>query len=214
MGTSQAMVVADPTKPDGRLTDVCGQAQRLHMVLEDLIHHRGTRPDTMGRSATAVHASPPWDARVAYLIFDLAQMVRGLERNLHLLISGSSGLRGGSDENTQLALRALPSLAAAVDAEVTYLTANQVESWCIAARTAIGEIEPLSRLPQLPGHSEPRCPWCERQSLRLQKQAGIVRCVNPICLDDDGNRPIAHAEIVEDMPLFRWLNGSTSSWRS
>lgn len=204
MGTSQTAVVADPTRPDGRLADICAQAQRLHVVLEDLIQHRGTRPDTLGRSATTVHASAPWNSQAAYLIFDLAQLIRGLEANLHLMISGAAPRRGGSDENTQLALRALPALALGVDLEVANLVARRVENWCSSVRVVIGEIEPLSRLPREYGQSEPRCPWCERQSLRLQAQAGLVRCVNPVCFDSAGRRPTAYVQVGEDGAFFRW----------
>jgi hypothetical protein len=214
MGTTVAKSMADPTLPDGRLTDACGAAQRLHVVLEDLIQHRDTRHDNMGRMATVVHASQPWNAQVAYLIFDLGKMVRALEGNLHLLISGTVPERGGSDENTQLALRALPSLALAVDEQTTRLVAGQIENWCVAARTVIGEVEPLSRLPRPPGGSEPRCPWCDRQSLRIQIQAGIVRCVNPVCLDDDGDRPRGRADVLDGVPFLLWQNGATSHWRS
>lgn len=214
MGTTAGHLKADPTLPDGRLTDACNTAQRLHVVLEDLVQHRETRGDSMGRMATVVHASPPWNAQAAYLIFDLAQLARGLERNLHLLISGTVPKRGSSGENTQLAIRALPDLALGVDTEVAGLVARQLETWCSAARTVIGEIEPLSRLPRLPGCGEIKCPWCQRESLRMQTQAGLIRCVNPICLDEDGNRPVAHVELIDNQPAFRWESGATTTWEA
>lgn len=212
MGTSLAVSTADTTLPDGRLVNACNAAQRLHVVLEDLIQHQEARGDNLGRSATTVHPSLPWNARVAYLIFDLAKLVRDLEANLHLLISGTMPERGGSDRNTQLAIKALPDLALAVDQEVTALVASQVESWCQHARVVIGEVEPLSRLPRVFGAGEVRCPWCQRQSLRIQSQAGIIRCVNPICFDEDGNRPAASMEIDADgQPQLAWWDGSTWS---
>jgi len=216
MGTTTDHSTDDPTRPDGRLTDACNLAQRLHVVLEDLIQYQGSRQDTMGRMATTVHASIPWNAQAAYLIFDLGQMVRELENNLHLMISKdtTSVTRGGSNKNTQLALRGLPDLALGVGNEVAHLVARQVENWCTAARTVIGEVEPLSRLPRLPGQGELRCPWCQRESLRMQTQAGLIRCVNPICLDEDGKRPVAHAELEQNVPVFRWQNDATTTWGS
>lgn len=209
MGTSLAVSTADPTLPDGRLVNACNAAQRLHVVLEDLIQHRDARHDNGGRSATTVHPSLPWNAQVAYLIFDLAKLVRDLEANLHLVISGTIPERGGSDRNTQLALRALPGLALATDVDLATRVASQLEAWCHHARVVIGEVEPLNRLPRQFGEAELRCPWCQRQSLRIQLQAGVIRCVNPVCFDQDGNRPAASMEIdVDGQPQLAWWDGT------
>lgn len=211
MGTSQIPVaVGDPTSPDARLSAACDHAQRLHDALEDLIHHRDVRRDGINRSATISHCTPPWNSRIAYLIFDLAKMARTLESNLHLMISGSQTVRGTSDRNTQLALRALPNLALGLDEEVTSLVTRQVEQWCLAARVAIGEAEPFIPLPRSYGQGDPRCPWCQRHTLRAQVTAGLVRCLNPGCLDDQGHRPIARIEIgaYGEEPQLVWQDQS------
>lgn len=214
METTHAPAATDPSLPDGRLVDACNLAQHLHVVLEDLIQHRDTPKDTTGRRATIVHASLPWNSRVAYLVFDLAKLARGLEANLHLHVAGTVVHRGGSDENTQLALRALPNLALGLDEEIAWLAASQLEAWCQHAREVIGEIEPLTRVPRTAGQPEPRCPWCQQQSLRMQAQAGLIRCVNPVCRDDEGNRPVAGAQVVEGLPVAVWKNDTYTHWRS
>lgn len=194
---------------DDRLIQATQTAQRLHVVLEDLITHpaSGRSGD---RHATVSHSTPPWHAQAAYLITDLVRLVRDVEGKLHLVNGSPIRPRGGSSNNTHLALAAIPKLASGADEQTVADQVIRVESWCHKARQAVGEVEPLHRLPRLAGQSEPRCPWCQRLSLRHQPYAGLVRCMNPECRDADGRRPQGRIEIgrLSDEPLLVWQDNS------
>jgi hypothetical protein len=141
-------------------------------------------------------------------------MSRGIELRLRLMTGGSVSVRGGSDLNTALALQTLPSLAAGVQGDLDLEGAWQcwaiLDRWCNRAQLVLGEVEPLTRVPRLPGQKEARCPWCHCQTLRYQRQAGLVRCVNPACLDGTGQRPLAQVELgrLSGEPLLVWRDGA------
>lgn len=191
---------------DDRLQQAVDTAQRLHAILEDLITKPGSSRNGENRHATVSHSTPPWHAQAAYLIMDLTTLVRDVEIQVRMAIDGPHRPRGGSDHNTQLALRGIPDLAFGVDEETVRLQLRRLEAWCQRARETLGEVEPLHHLPRLMGEEEPRCPWCRRQSLRQQSQAGLVRCVNPSCRDEDGARPMARVEMgrYSAEPILVW----------
>lgn len=184
-------------------------SKRAYSTLEDLVHEPRGRATEFVRPTGLAKAWPSWNAQAAYLIFDLRQLARSHENRLQTLASGVARPRGTSDTNTFLALDALPRLAHGVGPDEVYETLNAVSAWLRRARETLGEVEPLVRLPRLPGQPEPRCPWCERMTLRQQPHAGIVRCVNPGCRDSDGRRPLGRVEVgrLSLEPMLVWGTG-------
>jgi hypothetical protein len=180
-------------------------------TLEDLIHYPRNRSDDVIRRVAITGSSPSWNAQVAYLVFDLRTVARSLEAVLRGHVTGSHKARGGSDANTFLALDAVVDLAHAAGESPTRDALRELERWLYRARVALGQIEPMSQLPRAPGASEPRCPWCGNLTLRYQPHAGLVRCVNPECRDDDGRRPSGRVELgaLSAEPILAWHDGST-----
>lgn len=197
-----------------RMRDSSLTAQRLRACLEDLVTEPVQRREDIVRRSTRVGSSPSWHSQAAYLVLELRQLARGSELGLRLRVSGSQQVRGGSDRNTTLALQALPDLVAGVrgeeDEEWAWQVWHQLDHWCCRAQLVLGEVEPLTRLPRLPGQEEARCPWCRCRTLRYQRQAGLVRCVNPSCEDDTQQRPLARVELgrLSGEPLLVWRDGA------
>jgi hypothetical protein len=194
-----------------RLQAAAADALRVNAALEELIEHPARRPAGVVRRSGVTGSSPSWHAQAAYLVLELQCLARTLERRLHVLVSGHAQRRGGSDRNTALALALLPNLAAACRESDVWEVWRALDAWLQRGRTALGEIEPLALLPRQPGKREPRCPWCYFHTLRYQTQAGLVRCVNPACLDGDGHRPLARVELgrISGSVLLAWRDGST-----
>lgn len=167
----------------GRLQTACLRAWRLNQVMEELVPHREVSHDDVV-SQTRVTAAPPWHTRAALLVMDLHALAREQERVLILEVSDNVKVRGGSDLNTHYALDALPRLAEAVDAQLTWSTVFAMERWVHRAEELLGLVEPLRHLPTAPGEREPRCPWCGYLTLRWQMRLSRIRCVNPGCRVD------------------------------
>jgi hypothetical protein len=202
-----------PIEDGGSDTDqlrvVSVSVKHAYNALEELIVHPVGHGAQLVRPSTLVRAWPAWNTQAAYLVFDLHRLTRDHEDRLRTLVSGTRTRRGSSDRNTFLSLDALPALAFAAGQDEVHETLAALSSWLRRAREALGEVEPLSRLPRLPGQSEPRCPWCQRMTLRHQPYAGIVRCINPACRDTDGNRPLGRVELgrLSCEPLLVWGTG-------
>jgi len=195
-----------------QLRETSIDVRRMAAVLEDLIQHPGTRHDDVIRPSVLVGSSPAWNAQAAYLIFDLRQLVRAHESELRSIGTGvSQRPRGGSDQNTYLALEAIVDLAMAAGTELAKKTLYDLKTWHHRARVVLGEVEPLERVPRQPGEPEPRCPWCEMTTLRYQACAGLVKCVNPECRDEDGERPRGRLEIgrTSGEPLLVWQDSTS-----
>jgi hypothetical protein len=184
-------------------------SKRAYSVLEELLEHPVSGGRELVRPSSFARAWPSWNTQAAYLIFDLRQLTRDHENRLLAFGAGTVRGRGSSDRNTFLSLDALPKLAHAAGTDEVRETLTVLSRWLRRAREALGEVEPLGRLPRLPGAPEPRCPWCERMTLRQQPHAGLVRCVNPSCRDTDGNRPLARVEIgrLSLEPMLVWGTG-------
>lgn len=191
------------------LSDCVERAKRAYSTLEDLLEHPASQGRELVRPSSFVRAWPSWNTQAAYLIFDLRQLTRSHENRLLALGAGTTRERGSSDRNTFLSLDALPKLAYAAGDDEVHETLTAFSSWLRRAREALGEVEPYSRLPRLPGAPEPRCPWCQRMTLRQQPHAGLVRCVNPACVDTDGRRPLARVEVgrLSLEPILVWGTG-------
>jgi hypothetical protein len=151
-----------------------------------------------------------WNTAVAYVILEVHAGARELEQNLNYAKSGHLRERGGSDQNTIAALYSISSLAAGSgDYELREAT-RTVERWCWKARLALGETEPWIQIPRVPGQRATRCPFCLFATLRMKPMSGMLRCVNPACLDAEGNRPVGKVEFGPAFgePILVWSDDS------
>lgn len=143
------------------------------------------------------HSQPPWNAPVAHLILDLHAEAREMEERLRRHLGIPDKPRGVSTENTRFALESVANLAeVSSDAYVGDCLAY-LDRWIGHARIVLGERDQPQRLPRQPGLPEPRCPYCERMTLRHLASRGEVRCINPECRTEEGRRPSA---------LMTWSN--------
>jgi hypothetical protein len=142
------------------------------------------------------HPLSSWNSQVAMLVLDIHGGTRDLETNLRYAISGSLRGRGGSDGNTRKSLANLVSLCAGTDYAGVMVVCKQLESWIWRGRLVLGEAEPFSRLPRLPGQGDPACPFCKSPgTLRVRHATGVVICLRPGCQDSEGNRTSGRIEI-------------------
>jgi hypothetical protein len=194
-----------------RLADSVTVTCRVNACLEELIDQPGTRHHAVAAKVTLTGSSPSWHAQAAYLVLDLQRLSRVLENRLRAEVSGTELKRGGSDHNTHLALQALLALAEAASLDATRETWRALDRWCQRGRVTLGEVEPMQRLPRLPGQPEPRCPYCTFATLRYQPLSGLVRCLNPTCLDGHERRPVARVELgpYSGSPILAWADGYT-----
>ena len=205
---SGALSGADPTD---LIREAVETALRVYDALESLSLERPSRHSGGGRSVV-VGSSPSWHAQAAYLVMELGPLARRLEIDLKLRVTNSGvRTRGTSGANTALALRQVVELAGLAVRDLRWDVWRRLDAWNLRGRTCLGEVEPLALLPRLPGKREPHCPYCRRATLRHQVLAGMVRCVNPACRDDEGNRPVAHITLgqVSGEPILTWRDGTS-----
>ena len=154
------------------------------------------------------HSQPPWCSPVADAVLDLHAEVRQLERGIRSELGLPLRPRGGSDANTQEALKAISNLVAAADDHLAGLALRKLEGWVRRASIVLDKIDAPRRLPRLPGQPEPLCPACDRRTLRILPMEGIVRCIDVSCLRN-GVRPEARmtwSPLLGDFILI-WENG-------
>jgi hypothetical protein len=153
-----------------------------------------------GGTHQKISGSPaPWSGPAAGVLMAIHAGARELEADLFYRRFRQQRRRGGSDENTRLALAAIEDLASALPEPVQRDAAGRVESWVDAARriTAIGEADSWDVLPREPGQLPPPCPHCELFSLRFNRRTGIVRCTTRHCRNEDSSR---HEWRLEELP--------------
>lgn len=150
------------------------------------------------RGGTGVFIPPgpkqPWNSAAANLIFALRCEARRTEIALRRAAGLPVRRRGGSDRNTISALRSALAAAAAAETDRVADAAQWLERWNGQAARVLGAASAVIRLPRQPGESERSCPFCACFTLRYWPLHGIVRCINPVCRDDDGRRPSAQIE--------------------
>jgi len=96
--------------------------------------------------------------------------------------------------------------------DVQVVTIRKLESWIYRGRLVLGEAEPVSRLPRLPGEEEPRCPYGNHKgTLRVRHATGVVTCLHPVCRDSNGDKPIGRIELGQfsGEPMIAWADGTT-----
>jgi hypothetical protein len=177
--------------------------------LEVVITAPTRRPSAGVKHGRVDHSQPPWNSPVAYLITDLHARSRELETGFRVAAGVPVRLRGGSEGNTEEALTELAALAAAVPDPDVARALGWLESWVARALVALGVRDQPRRLPRQPQEPEPRCPYCLNHTLRFWASRGEVRCVNPDCRDDAGQRPAAameYSNVTQDWVLA-WRDG-------
>lgn len=151
--------------------------------------------DTSTRRGKASSAPLPWFTGAAWLILELHAESRAMEARLRDAAGQPARPRGGSSENTMKALEAVVAVSHAVDDKAVTDCCEWLTKWCNRARIILGEKDEPRRLPRSPGNPEPRCPWCKHCTLRFWSLEGIVRCINPVCKDEDDKKPRGRIEI-------------------
>ena len=98
--------------------------------------------------------------------------------------------------NTARCLMNLAALCAGSDYASVMLVCRKLESWIWRARRVpLGDADPVSRLPRLPGQGDFACPFCQTKgSLRVRHATGVVVCLRPTCRDSEGNRPAGRVD--------------------
>lgn len=208
----------EPTTLLARVTDAATRSWQLNGLLELLVPFpERTGGNDPGRTGTRVDAPLPWNSQAAMLVTELHAEARRLELALNLRVVGRRPARGGSSENTELALQAVCRLCEAVDDDEVRAVLRQLTGWVGRARVALGHGAPLRRLPRQAGENgvastEPRCPWCAFQTLRFRPVPGTIVCVNPGCRDDEGRRPLGWLEVgTVGTGVIRWQDGAVGT---
>lgn len=189
------------------VTELAGLLAELELILPHKPRQAGKPSGASGRTGKPGATMTSWHPLAASVILDVHYGARELEQNLKYATAGVLRTRGGSTQNTTAALMALPSLAAAGGDWPLKDTTRTVERWCWRARVALGELEPWAHVPRQPGQPSAKCPFCGcRSTLRMKAWSGLLRCVNPGCLDAEGQRPVGRVEFgpVHGEPIVVW----------
>lgn len=201
--------VALHTRVSDNVTALAGLLERLE---EELPEKKKNPYGGAGTGKGGHHPLAAWNAQAAMLLLEVHSGIRDLETNLRYSVTGRVRVRGGSDRNTETCLRVLPNLCAGCDYAAVQLACKKLESWIWRARLVLGDAEPFSRLPRLPGQGDPRCPFCATPgSLRVRHATGSVVCLKPACKDSNGDRPQGKVEVGQFSlePIIAWADGTT-----
>lgn len=196
-----------------RVTDNVAALAELLARLEEEVPEKKKNP--FGGHGSGKGGHPPlasWNSQAAMLVLDVHAGVRDLETDLRYSVTGVVRSRGGSDGNTAKSLAILPGLCAGCEYAVVDVACRRLESWIWRARLVLGDAEPFSRLPRLPGAGDPKCPFClSPGSLRVRHATGVVICLKPQCRDSEGNRPSGRIEVGQfsAQHLIAWGDGTT-----
>jgi hypothetical protein len=153
------------------------------------------------------HSQPPWNASVANMILELHAWVRDTERMWRYRMGLHIRDRGGSRRNTYVCMRMLTGLAEGVDDPTVMSGDRWLNGWCKRSKATLGFTESAKRLPRVKGESSALCPWCKRDTLREMALAGVIFCMDPSCVDDEGRRPKAQLEYFQGEMVLRWQDG-------
>ena len=200
-------------RPASMHSRVSAAVEKLVPLIEQLEAELPHKPVTpAGRSSQGGHGPlASWNTPAAMLIMEIHAGVREIEQDVRYMLSGHLRTRGSSHENTLAALNGLPSICAGIDYSQALRVAQKLEKWIWRARLTLGQVEAFSRLPRMPGQPEIPCPYCRASTLRFRPTKGLVRCVNPDCVDGNGRRPAARVEVGDfsQQPILAWADGGT-----
>jgi hypothetical protein len=182
------------------------------------------------RRSGVTESRPPWNAQSANAYLDAHQFVRRLEASLRLVVTGHTGIpRGGSDQNTRAAIKAIANMATAAlgipsgvpvsrsepdgrKISAAELAARLVEhvTIVIGQLPAVDEYPTWERIRPGPDGLPPRCPNCETFSLRFAVHSGMVCCILPGCQDLDGHSPQGRLDVskLNGEPVLAWRDGT------
>lgn len=203
-------VIPDHVARRNRFRDTTQAAWELNEHLETVtaVKSQGSSEVFHGK---VDFSQPPWNTQAANQVLDLHAWSRDTEALWRLRAGLPARTRGGSSANTRIALEALTRLSEAVDDATVQVADRQLNAWCKKARVVLGEAESARRLPRSQGEREACCPWCKRDTLRQMALAGVVFCVDPGCVDDEGRRPRAQLEYFDNDWVLRWQDNIIGS---
>ncbi len=191
-----------------RLNVETQRAWRFYCALEKVLpYQQQQNSESTGRRKLTA-STIPWHGAAAGLTLEFHAEVRRLEVHLREMVTGVRGVRrGGSDQNTDFALRALPKLAEAVDDQTVLGIMSYMDGWIRRADAVFRPEQGLHRLPREPKEKELPCPWCAKPTMRWHPLSGIVVCVNPHCLDDTETRPRWRSDftVADNVLVFTWV---------
>jgi hypothetical protein len=149
---------------------------------------------------------PPWNAAAAGALMDAHEGVRRLEASMRRDVTGRTGpKRGGSDANTDAAIKAIEALAHGVDDDAAADAGRILERWSRRIRElpAVDESQPWRRVPAA-------CPYCGHAMLRVAPRSGQVACLRyGACFDAAGRHPTGRLDVsrLTGDPLIMWNDG-------
>lgn len=189
-----------------RLNAAVSELLALLSRLESEIAHKPAARPRVGGSGGSSSPLASWNTPVAMLLLEIYAGIRTLERDIRFMVAGVQRLRGPGSAHTEASIKELPALCAGAPYATAAAAATQLERWSYRARLVLGEAEPYSRLPRLPGESEPACPYCSMRTLRFRPYSGRIRCVNPDCRDGNDERPAGRIEVgnLSGEPMITW----------
>jgi hypothetical protein len=138
---------------------------------------------------------------------DAHEGVRRLEASMRRDVTGRTGpRRGGSDANTDAAIKAIEALAHGVGDDAAADAGRILERWSRRIRElpAVDESQPWRKMPGV------ACPYCDFPMLWVQARAGRVACLRGgACLDSDGRPPTGRLDVsrLTGDPLIMWNDG-------
>lgn len=185
-----------------------GILDRLEAMLDAPAAHLG--PDGGHRKISGSPA--PWNTEAANPLLDVAAWARQTEQDLRYALSGFlRDDRGGSNQNSGEALRAILRLAEAADEPTQRRIRRELSGLVQRGLEALGEAERWVPVPALPRTLPPACPFCGTYTLRMARQRGLVRCISPGCVDGEGNTPVAVMQVGEfsGESSLVWRDGSS-----
>lgn len=179
----------------------------LNVLLECIVHLKQKQQGTFHGKVD--HSQPPWQASVANAVLDLHALSREMEAWLRL----SQGLprreRGGSSENTRKALENVVRLSEAAEDGTVKGHSRQLDRWSRGAEVALGKAEHPSKLPRTKGEQPRLCPWCERDTLKMLPQRGLIMCTGKDCRDENDERPRG---VMTLSPIADWVVVWQNNW--
>lgn len=159
----------------------------LNVLLECIVHLKQKQQGTFHGKVD--HSQPPWQASVANAVLDLHALAREMEAWLRLSQGLPKRERGGSSDNTRKALENVVRLSEAAEDGTVKSHHRQLDRWNGGAKVALGKTERPSRLPRAKGEPPRLCPWCERDTLKMLPQRGLIMCTGGDCRDENQQRP-------------------------
>ncbi|MER6515060.1 hypothetical protein ABT158_50230 [Nonomuraea sp. NPDC001636] len=209
--------MVEATGPAAEVQLLADELRALLPRLQKLLTEPIGDPTKGTMSHHKISGSPaPWHPEAGPLLMDVHAGVRDLEVDLTYAVAQRMPEgrwlehRGDSDENTLEALAAVVRLAFGAPGDRVRQAARAMSGWIERGRQIrdIGESEkwiPIRVSKGLP----PACVYCNTFSLRVAQQSGRVRCVNPKCADENGDRPSAHIEKnkVDGSATLVWADG-------